>query len=118
MYRWKNIRLFTQVVTNKAPFAEPGYSRISISGSRAGDRHRPRRARPRRADRKRNPSRHDAYDAERLRLTRATARMLDMALGLIGDDVRAPRRPRPPVACSGRHRSTLDSGTNNFDPSG
>ncbi|HUK44233.1 MAG TPA: xanthine dehydrogenase family protein molybdopterin-binding subunit [Gaiellaceae bacterium] len=128
MYRWKNIRLdFTQVVTNKAPCSpNRGYSRMQhlwftervidiVAGELELDPVEVRKRNYIRADEMPYTTPNGCvYDSGDY------AGMLDVALGLIGDDTIAARRAE--AAATGRLLgigigSTLDSGTNNFGQS-
>jgi CO/xanthine dehydrogenase Mo-binding subunit len=128
MYRWKNIRLdFTQVVTNKAPCSpNRGYSRMQhlwftermidiVAGELGIDPVEMRKRNYIRADEMPYTTPNGCvYDSGDY------ARMLDLALELVGQDDLGPRR----ADAQGRGRllgvgigSTLDSGTNNFGQS-
>jgi 2-furoyl-CoA dehydrogenase large subunit len=128
MYRWKNIRLdFTQVVTNKAPCSpNRGYSRMQhlwftervidiVAGELDLDPVEVRKHNYIRVDEMPYTTPNGCvYDSGDY------AGMLDMALGLIGDDTLAARRAE--ATATGRLLgigigSTLDSGTNNFGQS-
>jgi len=128
MYRWKNIRLdFTQVVTNKAPCSpNRGYSRMQhlwftermidiVASELELDAVEVRKRNYIRADEMPYTTPNGCvYDSGDY------ARMLDLALDLIGRESIAERR----ADAQGRGKllgvgigSTLDSGTNNFGQS-
>ncbi len=128
MYRWKNIRLdFTQVVTNKAPCSpNRGYSRMQhlwftervidiVAGELELDPVEVRKRNYIRADEMPYTTPNGCvYDSGDY------AAMLDMALGLIGQDrltaLRAEAEATGKLLGVGIG-STLDSGTNNFGQS-
>ncbi len=128
MYRWKNIRLdFTQVVTNKAPCSpNRGYSRMQhlwftervidiVAGELELDPVEMRKRNYIRVEEMPYTTPNGCvYDSGDY------ARMLDLALELVGHDDMAARR----ADAQGRGKllgvgigSTLDSGTNNFGQS-